>query len=196
VLPFLPLLPSQILLNNLLYDTGQLTIPTDRVDDEQLTRPSHWDIASVRRFMLFFGPLSSVFDFLTFAVLLGPLKAAPREFRTGWFVESIGTQALVIFAIRTRRVPFLRSRPSLPLALSALVTIVVGVALPFSPLAHRLGFTALPIGFLATIGGLAVLYLVLIEFGKKWFYADHHGPSAPARDPRVALQRRTAHFMT
>ena len=112
LLPFLPMLPSQILLNNLLYDSSQLAIPTDRVDDEQLQAPSHWNIAFIRRFMLTFGPVSSLFDFLTFGLMLGVLHAGPVEFRTGWFVESLATQTLIIFAIRTRQVPFFRSRPS------------------------------------------------------------------------------------
>lgn len=106
VLPFLPMLPSQILLNNLLYDTSQLAIPMDRVDDDQLHAPSHWNIAFIRRFMLTFGPISSLFDFLTFGLMLGVLRAGPTEFRTGWFVESLATQTLIIFAIRTRKVPF------------------------------------------------------------------------------------------
>ena len=120
VLPFLPMLPAQILLNNLLYDAGQLTIPTDHVDPEQLLAPSHWDIAFIRRFMLFFGPLSSLFDFLTFGIMLGPLHAGADLFRSGWFVESLATQTLVIFAIRTRRIPFLRSRASWPLTVASL----------------------------------------------------------------------------
>ncbi|MFF7753312.1 cation transporting ATPase C-terminal domain-containing protein [Streptomyces sp. NPDC007971] len=106
VLPFLPMLPSQILLNNLLYDAGQLTIPTDHVDPEQLRAPSHWNIAFIRRSMLFFGPVSSLFDFLTFAVMIEIFHAGAELFRSGWFVESLATQALVVFAIRTRRVPF------------------------------------------------------------------------------------------
>jgi len=105
VLAFLPMLPSQILLNNLLYDSSQLAIPTDRVDDEQLHAPSHWNIAFIRRFMFTFGPISSLFDFLTFGLMLGVLHAGPVQFRTGWFVESLATQTLIIFAIRTRRVP-------------------------------------------------------------------------------------------
>ena len=111
-LSFLPMLPSQILLNNLLYDASQMTIPTDHVDPEMLARPSHWDITFIRRFMLVFGPISSLFDFLTFALMLGPFAAGPALFRSGWFVESLATQTLVVFVIRTRRVPFWRSRPS------------------------------------------------------------------------------------
>src|ERR1051326_4791743 len=98
-LPFLPMLPSQILLNNLLYDGGQMAIPSDRVDEEQLARPSHWDVGFIRRFMVFFGPVSSLFDFLTFAVMLHLFDAGPNLFRAGWFVESLATQCLVIFVI-------------------------------------------------------------------------------------------------
>ena len=116
-LSFLPMLPTQILLNNLLYDISQLTIPTDNVDEELLARPSHWDIGFIRRFMLVFGPISSIFDFLTFAVMLRVFARRPEPlFRTGWFVESLATQTLIIFVIRTRRVPFFQSRPSRPLA--------------------------------------------------------------------------------
>ena len=116
VLSFLPMLPGQILLNNLLYDTGQLAIPGDRVDKEQLLAPSHWNIGFIRRFMFLFGPISSLFDFATFALMLFAFDAVPGEFRAGWFIESIATQTLIIFAIRTRRVPFFRSRPSVGLA--------------------------------------------------------------------------------
>ena len=144
VLPFLPMLPSQILLNNLLYDTSQLTIPADRVDEEQLHAPAHWDIAFIRRFMLTFGPVSSLFDFLTFGLMLGVLHAGPVEFRTGWFVESLATQTLIIFAIRTSKVPFLRSRPAGALVLSPRLAIAVGIALTVSPIAADLGFTPLP----------------------------------------------------
>jgi len=141
VLTFLPMLPSQILLNNLLYDSSQLAIPTDRVDDEQLHAPSHWNIAFIRRFMLTFGPISSLFDFLTFGLMLGVLHAGPVAFRTGWFVESLATQTLIIFAIRTRRVPFLRSRPGGMLTVATLSVIATGIALTLPPLAHSLGFT-------------------------------------------------------
>ncbi|HEU5267296.1 MAG TPA: HAD-IC family P-type ATPase, partial [Jatrophihabitans sp.] len=195
VLKFLPMLPSQILLNNLLYDAGQLTIPTDHVDAEQVTRPSHWDIAAIRRFMLVFGPLSSIFDFVTFAVLLGPLAAGPREFRTGWFVESLATQTLVIFAIRTRRVPFLRSRPSLPLAIAALATVALGVAIPYTPLAGKLGFVTLPVPFLLSLLAMVACYLLLVELGKRRFYATRT-PASPApplrRHHTHRLHRRTA----
>jgi P-type Mg2+ transporter len=116
-LAFLPMLPSQILLNNLLYDTSQLAMPTDNVDPEQVAAPTRWDLSFIRRFMIFFGPISSLFDFLTFGVMLWVFHAGPALFRSGWFVESLATQTLVIFAIRTRRIPFFRSRPSAPYCL-------------------------------------------------------------------------------
>ena len=151
------MLPGQILLNNLLYDTSQLAIPTDRVDAEQLHAPSHWNIAFIRRFMLTFGPVSSLFDFLTFGLMLGVLHTGPPEFRTGWFVESLATQTLIIFAIRTRRVPFLRSRPSTTLVLATVGVIAVGIALTISPLADQLGFTPLPWQFFTALAILTVI---------------------------------------
>lgn len=172
VITFLPMLPSQILLNNLLYDTSQLAIPTDRVDEEQLRAPSHWNIDFIRRFMLTFGPISSLFDFLTFGLMLGVLHAGPVEFRTGWFVESLATQTLIIFAVRTRRVPFLRSRPSTPLVLATAAVITAGVVLTVSPLSGSLGFTPLPWQFFVALLALAVAYLILVEAVKTAFYAE------------------------
>src|SRR4051812_27645572 len=196
VLPFLPMLPSQILLNNLLYDAGQLTIPTDRVDREQLHAPSHWDIGFIRRFMVFFGPISSLFDFLTFAVLLGVFRAGPELFRAGWFVESLATQTLVIFVIRTRRSPFTRSRPSRPLMLGAGATVAVGAALVMSPLAHLLGFAHLPVVLLITLAAMVIAYLVLIELAKRIFYAEREGRvrHVRTRGARHRIQRRAARF--
>jgi Mg2+-importing ATPase len=194
-LPFLPMLPSQILLNNLLYDTSQLAIPTDDVDDDQLRRPSHWDIGLIRRVMVVFGPVSSLFDFATFAVMLWILHAGPVEFRTGWFVESLATQTLVIFAIRTRRVPFIRSRPSLALTLAAISAVLVGALLPVSPLGPVLGFQLLPAAFYAALAVMVVLYLVLIEFAKIAFHTlgAAQRPVTPPR-PLHHLRRRTAAF--
>ncbi|HTR71080.1 MAG TPA: magnesium-translocating P-type ATPase [Mycobacteriales bacterium] len=195
-LSFLPMLPSQILLNNLLYDTSQLAIPTDHVDGEQVRRPSHWDIAFIRRFMLVFGPISSVFDFATFAIMLRVFHSGPEQFRSGWFVESLATQTLVIFAIRTRRVPFFRSRPSLPLALSALVVVGIGAALPASRLASPLGFTKLPTNFFVALVAMVVCYLALIEVVKRWFYARSDRPHR-AQSPfghRRRQRRRAARF--
>ncbi len=197
LLPFLPMLPSQILLNNLLYDSSQLAIPTDRVDEDQLQAPSHWNIAFIRRFMLIFGPISSLFDFLTFGLMLGVLHAGATEFRTGWFVESLATQTLIIFAIRTRRVPFFRSRASGPLTITSLTVVALGVLITISPLAHPLGFTALPLQFFGALVGFVVVYLILVEFTKKWFYAEQireAGRPQRTRGREHRIHRRAARF--
>lgn len=177
-LPFLPMLPFQILLNNLLYDTSQMTIPTDRVDPEQLVRPAHWDIGLIRRFMVRFGPISSVFDFATFAVMLWVFHAAAPLFRSGWFVESLATQTLIVFVIRTRRVPFLRSRPSLPLLVSVVAVVTVGAIIPQSPLNTTLGFAPLPATFFVVLVGFVLAYLVAVEVAKYFFFRAQ--PSAGA----------------
>jgi Mg2+-importing ATPase len=169
-LSFLPMLPTQILLNNLMYDVSELTIPTDRVDEELLRRPEHWDIGFIRRFMAFFGPISSLYDFATFAVMIYVFDAHAPLFRSGWFVESLATQSLVVFVIRTRRVPFFSSRPSRPLLGTTLGVVALGIALPYSPVAHALGFRSLPLLFLAILGGMTVTYLGLVEAGKKLFF--------------------------
>jgi Mg2+-importing ATPase len=197
-LPFLPMLPSQILLNNLLYDASQLAIPTDNVDEEQVRRPAHWDIGMIRRFMFVFGPISSIFDFMLFGLMLVVFHAQAAEFRSGWFVESLATQTLVIFAIRTRRVPFVRSRPSLPLSLAALTAVALGAVLPLTPLATPLGLAPLPPLFFLALAVMVVVYLGLIEIGKSFFY----GPTTPApRGGRAfsrtrRVQRRSARFNT
>ncbi len=197
VLPFLPMEPSQILLNNLLYDTSQLAIPTDRVDDEQLHAPSHWNIAFIRRFMLTFGPISSLFDFLTFGLMLGVLHAGAREFRTGWFLESLATQTLIIVAIRTRRIPFFRSRPSGALLAATIGVIVIGVILTQAPVGAALGFVPLPWQFFGALALLTLAYLVLVEVTKKVFYAEPiRAPGAPprTRGREHRIGRRAARF--
>ena len=186
-LPFLPMLPYQILLNNLLYDTSQMTIPTDRVDEEQLARPSHWDIGFIRQFMIRFGPISSVFDFATFAVMLWVFDAAAPEFRAGWFVESLATQTLIVFVIRTRRVPFVRSRPSRPLLASVITVVTVGALIPQSPLSDTLGFTPLPAVFFAVLVAFVVSYLACVEVAKYFFYKTALPTTAQP------LQRAPAH---
>jgi Mg2+-importing ATPase len=195
LLGFLPMLPTQILLNNLLYDIGEMTIPTDNVDEEQLQRPAHWDIGMIRRFMFTFGPISSLFDFATFAVMLGVFDAGASLFRSGWFVESLATQSLVIFAIRTRRVPFFRSRASRPLTITTLACVAVGAYLPFSPLAHTLGFRALPVGFFAFLVGAVIVYLAIVELVKRRFYksADAGQPLA-RRDPHRPVRHRASRW--
>ena len=174
-LSFLPMLPGQILLNNMLYDCSELTIPTDDVDEELLARPEHWDIGFIRRFMMFFGPISSAYDFLTFGVMLWVFHAHAPLFRTGWFVESLATQSLVVFVIRTRRVPFFHSRPSRPLLGTTLAVVLVGLVLPYSPLARTLGFRSLPWLFLVILIAMTVTYLALAEIGKSYFYRHELG---------------------
>ena len=142
-LPFLPMLPVQILLNNLLYDVSELPIPLDRVDDDYLSHPRHWDMKFIRNFMLIIGPVSSVFDFLTFYVMLTVFYAGEALFHTGWFIESMATQVLVIFIIRTRKNPF-RSRPNPWLVACSLTVVTVAVLLPFTPAGVYLGFVAPP----------------------------------------------------
>ena len=165
-LPFLPMLPTQILLNNLLYDLSQLTIPTDNVDDTYLQKPQHWDIGLIRNFMVFIGPISSIFDFLTFYVLLHYFRASEAQFHTGWFVESLATQTLVLFVIRTAKNPF-RSRPSGPLIATCLAAVAVGIYLPFSPLAGMLGFTPLPAAYFGFVAVATGVYLLLVEAAKR-----------------------------
>jgi len=197
LLPFLPMLPSQILLNNLLYDTSQLAIPTDRVDVDQLQKPSHWNVAFIRRFMLMFGPVSSLFDFLTFGLMLGVLHAGEVEFHTGWFVESLSTQTLIVFAIRTRKVPFLRSRPSGILTATTLSVVAIGVILTLVPLGRTLGFTILPWQFWVALVVFIITYLLLVEAMKKVFYSEPmHVFAHPdrTRGHIHRIERRAARF--
>ena len=169
VLPFLPMLPSQLLFNNLLYDTSQLAIPTDAVDDEALRKPAHWDIGRIRKFMVMFGPVSSLFDFLTFALMLLVFHAGQAEFRAGWFVESLATQTLIVLVIRTRRIPFFRSRPSTAMLVAVLGVVAIGAAIPYLPFATAIGFAPLPWPFFAALVGIVLVYLLLVE-GMKWLY--------------------------
>jgi len=166
-LPFLPMLPTQILLNNFLYDMAQVTIPTDNVDAAYVRAPQHWDIKLIRNFMLFIGPISSIYDFLTFYVLLALLHAQEAEFHTGWFVESLATQTLVLFVIRTSGNPF-RSRPSRALTATTLGVVILGIILPFLPFGTRLGFTPLPPIYFAFLAAATVTYLLLVEIAKRF----------------------------
>ena len=169
-LPFLPMLPTQILLNNFLYDAAQITIPSDNVDHEYIRAPRRWDMRLIRNFMLYIGPISSLYDFLTFYVLLHFFHASQPEFHTGWFVESLATQTLVLFVIRTMGNP-LKSRPSVPLAASTLLIVALGVLLPFLPLGGRLGFTPLPAWFFAFLAVSTLTYLLLVEAAKRLLFA-------------------------
>jgi Mg2+-importing ATPase len=194
LLSFLPMLPFQILLNNLLYDVSEMTIPTDNVDEELLQRPSYWDTAFIRKFMMFFGPISSAYDFITFGIMLWVFNAGEVLFHSAWFVESLATQTLVIFIIRTRRVPFFHSRPSAPLLATTLACALVGLVLPFSPLAGVLGFSALPAGFLGILVLMVVTYLGLVEAAKSRFFHPAHTehPLAQRRERRLRRIQRTA----
>ena len=169
LLPFLPMLPVQILLNNLLYDVSELPIPMDDVDAGYLRRPRKWDMRFVRRFMLTVGPVSSLFDFITFFVLLRVLHADEVLFHTGWFVESLATQVLVIFVIRTRARPW-RSRANRWLVATSLGVVTVAILLPLTPFAPALGFTAPPLPFYGALALLVATYLVAAEGVKRWFY--------------------------
>jgi Mg2+-importing ATPase len=165
-LPFLPMLPTQILLNNFLYDLAQVTIPTDNVDRSFIRKPRRWDISIIRKFMLYIGPISSVYDFLTFYIMLKVFHASEALFHTGWFVESLATQTLVLFVIRTAGSPF-RSRPSLPLTITTLAVVAVGLLLPFSPLSNVLGFTPLPGKYFLFLAAMTVTYLFFVEVVKR-----------------------------
>jgi len=186
-LPFLPMLPIQILLNNLLYDMSELGIPTDNVDQEYLEKPRKWDIKFIRKFMLTFGPVSSVFDFLTFFTMIAyftlqePRMLDASLFQTAWFVESLSTQTLIIFVIRTRRTPFYKSRPSRILTVTSLGVVALAWIIPYTPLGELFGFKPLPWAFLLVLLGMIVVYMTLVEVIKKGFYNSTTAKQPPER---------------
>jgi len=169
-LPFLPMLPMQILFMNLLYDVANMTLPTDNVDEEYTKSPKHWDINFVRKFTLFFGPFSSLYDFLTYGIMLFIFGASASVFQSGWFVESFWTEVLVIFVIRTRRIPFISSRPGKWLTALTLSCVAFGTILPFTVLGGFLGFTALPAEYWILLMLMVATYLLLVDAGKIFFY--------------------------
>jgi len=173
-LPFLPMLPTQILLNNFLYDVSQISIPSDNVDPALLHRPKRWQIAFIRQFMMIIGPISSIYDFLTFGVLLWMFDASTNAplFHTGWFVESLATQTLVVFVIRTAGSP-LKSLPSRPLLISVVAIVAIAAVLPYTPVGSLLRFTPLPVSMLGAIAFLAATYLLAVQAVKSWFYRRH-----------------------
>ncbi|HEY1204120.1 MAG TPA: magnesium-translocating P-type ATPase [Bryobacteraceae bacterium] len=173
-LPFLPMLPTQILLNNFLYDTSQVAVPGDNVDPTLVHKPKRWQIGFIRQFMTIIGPISSIYDFLTFGVLLWLFHAASNAplFRTGWFVESLVTQTLVVFVIRTAGNPF-KSRPSGRLVIAVVAVSLAGTLLPYTPLGVPLGFTPLPLSLLGAIALLTLTYMMLVQAVKTWFYRRH-----------------------
>jgi Mg2+-importing ATPase len=168
-LPFLPMLPKQILLINFLTDLPEMTIANDRVDDVFVERPHRMNIGFIRRFMLVFGPLSSLFDLATFGVLIWFMKANEQSFQTGWFIESILSAGVVVFAVRTR-LPFTHSRPSRVMLAVTGGVMLVTLLLPYSPLAGLLGFVPLPLSYLLVIFGIVILYFLSAELTKRWFY--------------------------
>jgi len=171
-LPFLPMLPMQILFMNLLYDVANMTLPVDNVDEEYVKRPKRWDIGFVRKYTLFFGPFSSLYDFLTFGIMLFIFGASanPALFQSGWFVESFWTEVLVIFVIRTRRIPFITSRPGKWLTILTLSCVAFGTVVPFTILGGLLGFTALPVEYWVLLVLMVATYLLLVDAGKVFFY--------------------------
>ena len=181
-LPFLPMLPTQILLNNILYDISEVPIPLDQVDAEELRKPRVLDMNFIRNFMLVIGPISSAFDFLTFYVLLTVLKADATLFQTGWFVESLSTQVLVIFIIRTRGNPF-KSRAHPVLVATSLSVMLIGAVLPFTPIGSYFGFVPPPAEFYAILAGMALAYLAVVEVAKRGFYRWYRvtKPDRPTR---------------
>ena len=190
LLPFLPMQPIQILTNNLLYDFSQIGIPLDRVDPEQVAKPVHWNIENIKRFMIFIGPISSIFDYATFALMWfffktsdflnpglssGQQDQLARLFQTGWFVESLLTQTLIVHIIRTRKIPFIQSRASPPMIFTTLLVMAIGVWLPYSPLAPLLGFVPLPATYFMWIAGYLVTYSVITHKVKTWFIRRFEG---------------------
>jgi len=171
-LPFLPMLPIQVLTNNLLYDFSQIPIPTDEVDADWLTQPRQWTIGSLQRFILFIGPISSIFDYTTFFIMLYVFHAwnNPALFHTGWFVESLFTQTLIIHVIRTNKIPFIESRASWPLITTSLAIITFGAWLTISPLATTLGFVPLPPLYWGLLAVMLTCYMALTQVVKVWFF--------------------------
>jgi len=169
-LPFLPMAPVQILVNNLLYDFSQTTVATDTVDEDYLKQPRQWDIGNIGRFMLFIGPISSLFDYVTFGVLLYFFDAWNNEalFQTGWFVESLLSQTLIVHVIRTGKIPFIQSKPSFPLLVTTIGICLLGLWLPNSPFAHALGLTPLPHAYLLALLGILFGYMLLTQLVKAW----------------------------
>jgi Mg2+-importing ATPase len=185
-LPFLPMTPIQVLTNNLLYDISQTGIPTDNVDPEFLSRPRRWDVGFIKKFMIFIGPMSSIFDYATFFLMLYVFKCAlfgkpgtsaemsahyERLFHTGWFVESLLTQTLIVHIIRTNKIPVFQSRASGVMTLTTLSIMAAAVVLPYSPLAPLLGFVPLPPIYWAWIAGFLLAYAALTHGVKRWFNA-------------------------
>jgi Mg2+-importing ATPase len=181
-LPFLPMLPTQILLNNILYDISELPIPLDKVDSADTRIPRVLDMNFIRNFMLVIGPVSSLFDFLTFYIMLVVLQANEKLFQTGWFVESLCTQVMVIFIIRTHGNP-LKSHAHPVLIATSLAVVVIAVLLPFTPVGLYFGFVPPPAKFYFILGGMLLIYLIMVELAKQAFYRWSISRSHPKKLP-------------
>lgn len=169
-LPFLPMMPQQILLNNFLYDLSQVSLPTDNVDAEDIKKPPRWNLKLLKKYILVFGPVSSVFDFATFGILYWGFSLSEYQFQTGWFLESLATQILVIYFIRTKKIPFFQSKPSKTLLINTLSLLAIAWIIPFSPLGKFFNFGSLPLAVIASIFGIVFVYLMLVEKVKRFFY--------------------------
>jgi Mg2+-importing ATPase len=168
-LPFLPLLPKQILLTNLLTDFPEMAIATDHVDDINIQSPQRWDLGFIRRFMIIFGLLSSVFDYLTFAVLLFIMHVHEKQFQTGWFVESVVSAILIVLVVRTR-LSFLKSLPGKYLSVATILVLIFVLILPVTPVAAWFGFVTLPFKYYGLMLLVILIYLISAETAKRWFY--------------------------
>ncbi len=169
-LPFLPMLPTQILLNNLIYDVSQFAIPTDHVDREELLKPKHWNFEFIKKFMYVFGPISSLFDFLLFGILFFVLHVSIGVFQTAWFIESLATQLLVIHIIRTRKIPFVKSKPTFFLLASSLFFLCMAILIPYTSFGSYFKFVQLPLPILLLIAGIVCVYLFCVQIVKTWFF--------------------------
>jgi Mg2+-importing ATPase len=168
-LPFLPMLPIQILLNNFLYDISQVAIPSDNIDKEYLEKSRPWNVNYIKKFMIVFGPISSIFDFITFGILLFIFHASEQFFHTGWFLESLCTQTLIIHIIRTGKKPFIESKPSQFLLFTSIYIVTIGLVIPFTPLGQYFGFVLLPPTYFLALIAIVGTYLLLVQLVKKWF---------------------------
>ena len=177
-LPFLPMLPIQLLTQNLLYDISQVSIPWDRMDDEFLLKPRKWDASDIQRFMLFIGPISSVFDYITFAVMYFVFKAASSEhqslFQSGWFIEGLLSQTLIVHMIRTRKIPFIQSWATAPVVALTSVIMMIGIIIPFTSFAASLNMQALPVAYFLWLIGILLAYFVLTQLVKNWYIRRYH----------------------
>nr|WP_226987340.1 magnesium-translocating P-type ATPase [Parachlamydia acanthamoebae] len=178
LLPFLPMLSVQILLQNLLYDFSQTTIPFDCVDEEFLIKPRKWDPQGIAKFMIFIGPISSIFDYVTFAVMWFVFAANTVEnqaiFQTGWFIEGLLSQTLIVHMIRTQKIPFIQSLASFPLLLSTVVIMAIGILIPYSFIGTSIGLTALPGSYFYWLAAILLAYCILTQLVKNWFIKRFH----------------------